>query len=135
MTKKIITPKEREEQVGFFRWISLHPDAAQARGLIFAVPNGARVTIGQGVKLKAEGLMTGVPDIFLALPKGRYHGLFIEMKRIGGRKPGTEQVEWMNRLKDKGYAVALCFGAEEAKTDLIKYIDGKWGKNETGSCN
>lgn len=50
--------------------------------LIFAIPNGGKRDPRQGKWLKDEGLMAGVPDIFLALPGGGYAGLFIEMKSM-----------------------------------------------------
>ena len=52
-----------------------HPQLA----LIFAIPNGGKRHIGTARKLKAEGVRSGVPDIFLACPRMPYdfHDLIV----------------------------------------------------------
>ncbi len=72
-------PSEHDEQVGFVNWFR----AKFAGVLIFAVPNGGKRSISAGKKFKAEGVVAGVPDLFV--PEWN---LWVEMKRAsGGRLP------------------------------------------------
>ncbi len=74
--------KEQKAVVKFFRTF-------YQNFLIYAVPNGAWLhgdklqRIKQIAKMKAEGLEPGIPDLFIAVARGGFHGLFIEMKDRG----------------------------------------------------
>jgi hypothetical protein len=73
------------------------------------------------VKLKAEGVMSGVPDIFIAHPVHPYHGLFIELKAKGGRAT-SEQRQWLLRLQEGGYKALLCIGLDAAINGIENYM-------------
>ena len=49
--------------------------------LVFAIPNGGRRNIVLATRLKAEGVMAGVPDLFVA----DYGGFFLEVKTKTGK--------------------------------------------------
>jgi hypothetical protein len=66
--------------------------------------------------------------------RGGFHGLFIEMKApstIGpdGRKRAgretAEQKAWGERLRAEGYRVVVCWGFEEARAEIMQYLDVK----------
>lgn len=81
-------------------------------GRIYAVPNGS---------FKAEGLKASVPDLCLPCARGPFHGLYIEMKRIG--KYGTaDQRAFARDLRAQGYAVFECMGKDEAYEFIMKYL-------------
>jgi len=63
----------------------------------------------------------GVPDMFLACPVGQYHGLYIELKTMQG-KVSAAQKAYHKRLRQQGYAVAVCHGAENAIRMLDYYL-------------
>ena len=86
---------------------------------LFAIPNGGDRNMLVAVKLKAEGVRAGVLDLFLTIPCGNHHGLFIEMK-YDKNKPTVEQKEFITRAEARGYATAVCWTAEEA----VKVIEG-----------
>ena len=73
------------------------------------------------MRLKAEGVTAGVPDLFFAWPRGGYHGLWIEMKRKGG-KVSNLQAEMMSYLGNARYLTAVCYGTDEAKKTLKEYM-------------
>lgn len=87
----------------------LHPDV-----IIAAVPNGVKTSRTGAVRLKAEGVLKGFPDLIIAEPRGIFCGLFVEMKRAAGGRTSKEQREILDRLANKGYAVAVAHGADFA---------------------
>ena len=116
-SKKI--PSEHQEQALFVQW-------ARRKGLpIFAIPNGGARHIAVAMKLKLEGVRPGVPDLFLPLAVGKYHGLFVEMKRQKGGSVSGEQKEWHKLLIANGYEVIIGYGAESAKEQTLLYLQDK----------
>lgn len=97
--------------------------------LFFAVPNGGdRGSVIVGTKLKSTGVKKGVADMLLLYPRARFHGLCIELKKLGleNRKNGgmsEEQVEFKDAVVEQGYAFACAYGWEQAWFYLEKYLD------------
>lgn len=114
-------PTEHEEQVQLFAWAAWHPELR----LMHAIPNGGKRDVRTGVRLKAEGVKAGVPDILLPVPRGGKHGLYIELKRRKGGRVSPEQAAWMDALAREGYACAVCHGWEAARDEIVRYMDGK----------
>lgn len=110
-------PTEAETQSMLFRWASYNPELR----CMFAIPNGGSRHKLEAINLKFQGVKAGVPDIFLPLPKGKYHGLFIELK-VGKNKTSTSQNEWIERLKKAGYMSEVCYGFDNAKETIEKYL-------------
>ena len=50
--------------------------------------------------------MAGVPDLFLALPRGSYARLLIEMKSVDGITT-KEQEKWLLRMKKVGCKIIV----------------------------
>ena len=77
--------------------------------LLYAVPNGGLRHFVVAGQLKAQGVKPGVPDLCLPVARGGYFGMYIELKKIGG-KPTKEQKEWIELLDLQGYyAVAVSY--------------------------
>ena len=114
---------EAQEQSDLIEWaescvrLKIHPELA----LIYAIPNGGSRDIREAKNLKRQGVKAGVPDLCLPVPKGAYHGLYIEMK-VGRNKPSAKQKEWLAALGGNGYAVCVCYGAAEARRYIEKYL-------------
>ena len=116
--------KESTEQIILVNRVrQLYPDV-----LIFAIPNGGQRSITEAVRLKAEGVLAGMPDLFLARAGENSHGLFIEMKRVKGGKVSAKQQSVMETLKHEGYAVLVAYGCDEAWPYVEQYL--KEGKTQ-----
>ncbi len=90
---------------------------------LHAIPNGGARDIRTGVKLKAQGVKRGIADLYLPLPVGKWHGMYLEMKS-GKNKLTPEQAEFLEYARSKGYFTAVCYSAEEAYQALMDYLDG-----------
>lgn len=73
-------------------------------------------------KLKAEGLVAGIPDLFLPVPNGLYPGLWIEMKAEDG-EVSPEQKRAIAELQLHGYKAVVCYGYRQAIEELTKYCE------------
>lgn len=96
--------------------------------LLHAIPNGGYRNKITAAKLKAEGVKPGVPDICLPVARGRYHGLYIELKTRQG-KISTKQQTWLADLKGQGFKALLCRGWTTARQAIETYLTLTSGKN------
>ena len=108
---------EKQEQITLFTWAAYRSDLQ----LMFHIPNEGNRSVQHTMSLIRQGMKPGVPDIFLPVPKGKYHGLFIELKTDRG-KPTAEQKRWQTELLANGYAACVCRGFEEAKETIEWYL-------------
>ena len=108
--------KEDQEQILFVTWLN-------KKGIrVCASANGGSRHYLEAFKLKRMGVSPGFPDLFIPIPCGIYHGLFIEMKRKIGGKISESQVEWINFLKSQGYYAEVAKGFEEAVEITDRYF-------------
>lgn len=89
---------------------------------LFAIPNGGGRSIIEARKLKKEGVRSGIPDLFLSIPNYRYPGLYLEMKKPGGRL-SENQVKYKALLTSVGYGVVVCYSYEQAREVIENYMD------------
>ena len=112
---------------------------------LFAIHNQGHGDAIHGAKAVAEGLKKGVPDICLPViikfngefEPWFYHGLYIELKRkqvltegkrkalIQARavgKASTHQEDWQQFLRSQNYVCEICYGFEEARNLILKYL-------------
>ena len=132
-------PSERESQRTVVQYVrAKYPDV-----VIFAIPNGGSRNKIEAANLKRDGVLAGVPDLFIARGQlrddieirnndscGHIHmfnesgtskvflGLFIEMKSKKGRM-SESQLNIIDKLRHQPYRVEVCCSADEA----IKVID------------
>ena len=101
----------------------------QYSGLLFAVPNGGARSKATAGKLKAEGVVPGVADLILLVPKLMMIemnpfilcALCIEMKTAKGRQ-SHEQKEWQAKVESKGYKYAVCHSLDEFMAVVNGYL-------------
>ena len=121
--KRPSCPPESEEQKALFDWWQRTPYARHF--VMYHIPNGGRRDKITGARLKAEGVVAGVPDVFLASPRQGFHGLYIEMKRQRGGTVQATQKELITALRQAGYRVEVCMGWWEAREVIENYLTGE----------
>lgn len=112
---------EHTEQVALFNWTKYQLKKYQELELLHAIPNGGLRHPRVAKKLKAEGVKSGVPDLFLPVPKNNYYGLYIEMK-FNKNKTTKNQDWWLSKLTEQGFLCKVCYGFEEAKNIILTYL-------------
>ena len=115
-------PLESEEQEKVFSWINSNKKKYPELALAHASLNGVKLSPGAAVKAKRQGMVAGVPDIFLPIDTADYNGLFIELKRKKGGKISPEQKAFLAALQAQCFNVKICFGAEEAIETIKNYL-------------
>lgn len=117
-------PTEEEEQTAVMHWAAMAAGRWPELRLLFHIPNGGKRLKTEAARFRAAGVRSGVPDLFLPCARGGYHGLWIEMKAVGGRV-SREQERWQTELLGQGYMCAVCYGADAAITTIEKYMRTK----------
>ena len=104
---------EHSEQIGFLNWFRARFPSV----LIFAIPNGGYRSITTAKKLKLEGVVPGIPDLFV--PKWR---LWIEMKNSDGGVLSKDQTNIIYYLQDIGYFVIVGNGATDTSVKVLGFL-------------
>lgn len=111
-------PSEHDEQAEVVAWIRETRTTVSDLWLVTAVPH-AEQSKAQAGKKWAEGVEAGYPDLLLDSPRGGYHGLRVEMKKLADYgyargAPREDQRNWHIRLARAGYCVVTCWGSAVA---------------------
>lgn len=119
-----MVPTEDEEQMALFNWERVNEGKWPELARLFHVPNGGSRGPAEAGRFKAMGVKKGVPDVFLDVPRGGFHGLRIEMKRRRGGKVSEEQTDWIDWYNSNGYRAVVCYGWDEAREEIEDYLRG-----------
>lgn len=99
---------ENEIQMDFVRWFRRrYPDV-----LIHSIPNEGERSKGLGVRMKAMGMVAGIPDTHI--PGWGARGFWIELKAPGGTLSDVQR-ETQAKLRSAGDIVATCWGSLAAQ--------------------
>lgn len=124
MNMKYALRSEDTEQINVIAWCiwqrQQHPELA----LLHHCPNGGSRNKAEAVKLKQMGVVAGVPDLHLPVPKGIYTGLYIEMKYGEGRLEKSQRA-FLKAAAEYGNYCVVCYGAEEAIGIIKDYVNLK----------
>lgn len=102
-----LLPTEAQEQATLFSWAEMQSGRRPELRLLFHIPNGGSRGKAEAARFKMEGVKPGVPDLFLPVPRGPWHGLFIELKR----HPLERRYFWKPETQDFAfYAMAEVVG-------------------------
>jgi hypothetical protein len=74
-----------------------------------------------GVLALRMGYTPGTPDLIFFEPRGRFKGLFIELKSATGDTSDKQDI-FIQKALDRGYATAVCFSYQEAVQTLDNYM-------------
>ena len=122
---------EHDMQVALFRWATAMRGQHPELYLLYAVPNGSSRTMytakngkrfaPEGMRMRAEGMKAGVPDVCLPVPRRASGSLYIEMKAEKGAT-SEAQDEWISRLRSAGNNVEICRSTDAAIKVIENYL-------------
>lgn len=112
---------EDTEQMKVINWANWNINKWPELKWLFHIPNGGKRNKAEAARFKMAGVKAGVSDLELPVARGKYHGLFIEMK-YGKNKATDAQEEFIEFVKQKGYLAVVCNGADEAINVLEQYL-------------
>lgn len=120
---------ERYEQKDFVRWCATVPILEDS---IVGSGNAGKRNVIQATEAKRMGLCPGAADLFIALPVGASHGLWMEFKQARHYPPHERakahmrrQEAFLERMKQRGYAAEFAFGFEDGVRIATLYLEGK----------
>lgn len=119
-TKKRNAQPEAIEQERVIKWARDNENNYPFLWLLHSSLNGVKLSKNQAGRAKTQGMLSGVPDLFLPVPKNGFHGLFIEMKSGKGRL-STNQTCFLSKVELLGYKIAVCYSANEAIKTIENY--------------
>ena len=126
MRSKSLCPTEAQEQRSLFQWVAYNRRKWPELALLHHIPNGGSRDLREAHNLKEQGVKRGVPDMCLPVPRGGWHGLYIELKRQKGGRVSDEQRWWLAQLTKQGYLAVVCLGWEDAADTITDYLkEGK----------
>lgn len=100
-------------------WFDLaHPKLAP---LLFAVPNGGRRNAREAAIMKAEGVVAGVADLLLLVPRGDRGALCVEMKTGKGRQSAAQR-EWQRAAEAAGNRYVVCRSLDGFRAAVEEYL-------------
>jgi len=105
-------------QVQLVRYI----EAQYPKVLFCASAGGMFTTKTTAIRMKAAGYRRGFPDLFIYHPNRTCFGLAIELKKETGGRATKEQTEWIEALRNRGYAAYICHGFEAAQYIIDEYM-------------
>lgn len=130
---------EYQQQIAVMGWMAECGLNNIEYRMAFHIPNGGSRTKSEASRFKLEGVKAGVPDIFIPVPKGKFSGLFVEMKKYSQRPKSepfcpitnkgalgglsNEQKQWAVDLTYMGYKWVCAYGASEAIEEIYNYLN------------
>ena len=122
-------PSEATEQRELVRWKTLMQPQEPRLRMLFHIPNGEKRPPRTAAKLAQMGVLPGVADFFLSVPRFSQdgcvcsHGAYIELKRLQGGEVSADQEQWLTLARDYGYHAYIARGWVDAAYSLCWYLD------------
>ena len=93
------------------------------KDLIYAIPSGGQRNVIVAAKLKAEGVLSGVPDLCIPIAKKCFNGIYIELKNGKAGKVSENQKTILDKLQSEGYRCEVCRSFDEFKNVVDNYMN------------
>ena len=101
----------------------------ETRGLYFCVNNensrskyeSRKQQLRSGAQRKALGIVPGVSDTILMIPRKCYHALCIEFKTPTGRQSDVQK-EWQEKVESQGYRYVVIRSLEDFQHEIENYL-------------
>ena len=119
---------EDTEQINVVTWCRWQQNAFPELSLLHHCPNGGSRNEREAVKFKQMGVLAGVSDLHLPVPKGVYASLYIEMKYGDGRLEDSQKRFLRNAAALGNYCV-VCYDAQTAINVIAEYVKLKSGES------
>ena len=102
-----------------------HNTYPEYRGLYFCVPNEnsrGDSNSATGAIRRSMGVVKGVSDTLMLIPRGKWHGLCVEYKRLDGYQ-SQAQKEWQSKVEAQDYRYEVVRSLEEFKKLIKEYLN------------
>ena len=113
---------EAIEQAKVVAWARANENNYPYLWMLHSSLNGLKRTKNAQGKAKQQGMLSGVPDLFLPVKNNNFVGLYIEMKSTKGRV-SVEQSKFLKDVSDNGYAAFVCYSADDAIKRIEDYYE------------
>ena len=113
---------EAVEQAKVIAWARANENNYPYLWMLHNSLNGLKRTKNAQGKAKQQGMLSGVPDLFLPVKNSYFSGLYIEMKSAKGRV-SVEQSRYLKCAAENGYSVVVCYSANEAIKRIEDYYE------------
>ena len=108
-------------QIDIVNWFKLQ--YPRLYPLLMASAGGLKTTITSGKLMKAMGYKAGTFDLFLAVPRNGYHGLFVEIKTNKKySKASDSQKKMQELLESQGYRAVILKGFDKIVDEFREYL-------------
>lgn len=111
---------EAIEQAKVIAWARSNENNYPYLWMLHSSLNGLKRTKNAQGKAKQQGMLSGVPDLFLPAKNNYFNGLYIEMKSAKGRV-SVEQSRYLKCAAENGYSVVVCYSAVDAINTIKSY--------------
>ncbi len=113
--------ESRAQQAVVDWWNHNHEQFGITQCLLFAVGNGGARSAITGAIMKREGVRRGTSDLLLLVPRGRFHGMALEMKTEDGAATPEQRV-FLAAVTEQGYLARICHSVESAMNEITEYL-------------
>jgi hypothetical protein len=136
--RRIVNDPEHELQASLVAWAEIAQGRLHELALLHAIPNGGARGIRTAVRMREEGQLAGVWDLFLPVPRSAAHGLYLETK-VDTRLPdlatgrlrryhsrlSVDQIIFGRAVAANGYAARVYRTLDEGRDILNAYLENR----------